>query len=89
MPNFRRTKSKNHSPYVAATLDEIAVEIGVSRERVRQIIAAALNKLRRNPVLREQYAHIIDRERLMIPEYVFKDEKVVRAEPEDVDTDFI
>ena len=33
------------------TLEEIGQQLGVTRERIRQIEAKALQKLRRNPVL--------------------------------------
>ena len=42
------------------TLTEVAAEMGISRQRVKQIETAALNKLRNNEKVREMYEGIID-----------------------------
>ena len=42
------------------TLTEVAAEMGISRQRVKQIETAALNKLRNNERAREMYEGIID-----------------------------
>ena len=42
------------------TLTEVAAVMGISRQRVKQIETAALNKLRNNGKVREMYEGIID-----------------------------
>ena len=42
------------------TLTEVAAEMGISRQRVKQIETAALNKLRNNERVRVIYEGIID-----------------------------
>ena len=42
------------------TLTEVAAVMGISRQRVKQIETAALNKLRNNEKVREMYEGIID-----------------------------
>ena len=42
------------------TLTEVAAEMGISRQRVKQIETAALNKLRNNERVRVLYEGIID-----------------------------
>ena len=42
------------------TLTEVAAVMGISRQRVKQIETAALNKLRNNERVREMYEGIID-----------------------------
>jgi DNA-binding transcriptional regulator LsrR (DeoR family) len=42
------------------TLTEVAAELGLSRQRVKQIETAALNKLRNNEKVRVLYEGIID-----------------------------
>jgi predicted DNA-binding protein (UPF0251 family) len=42
------------------TLTEVAAEMGISRQRVKQIETAALNKLRNNERVRGLYEAIID-----------------------------
>ena len=42
------------------TLTEVAAELGLSRQRVKQIETAALEKLRNNPKVRGLYEGIID-----------------------------
>lgn len=42
------------------TYAEIAAELGISRQRVRQIEEAALNKLRNNSKVRDIYEGLID-----------------------------
>ena len=42
------------------TLTEVAAELGISRQRVKQIENAALEKLRNNQKVREMYEGIID-----------------------------
>ena len=49
----RRFGLEGHNPM---TLEEIGIEMGVTRERVRQIEAEALKRLKNNPVLRALYA---------------------------------
>ena len=42
------------------TLTEVAAELGISRQRVKQIETVALEKLRKNPKVRGLYEGIID-----------------------------
>ena len=42
------------------TLTEVAAELGISRQRVKQIETVALEKLRNNPKVRGLYEGIID-----------------------------
>ena len=42
------------------TLTEVAAELGISRQRVKQIETVALEKLRKNPKMRGLYEGIID-----------------------------
>jgi predicted transcriptional regulator len=42
------------------TLTEVAYELGISRQRVKQIETAALKKLRNNKKMRAYYEGIID-----------------------------
>lgn len=42
------------------TLTEVAAEMGISRQRVKQIETVALEKLRNNPKVRGLYEGIID-----------------------------
>lgn len=41
------------------TLEEVAKELGVSRERVRQIEKRALEKLSRNPLARKLFKYYV------------------------------
>jgi RNA polymerase primary sigma factor len=41
------------------TLEEIGKELGITRERVRQIERNALNKLRRNPLARTLFQQFV------------------------------
>ena len=43
------------------TLEEIGKELGVTRERVRQIELKALGKLRRNPKARKLFEEVVGR----------------------------
>jgi len=48
------------NPYHHMSLTEVAYELGISRQRVKQIEASALKKLRDNKKMRSYYEGIID-----------------------------
>lgn len=48
------------NPYHHMTLTEVAAELGISRQLVKQIETVALEKLRNNPKMRGIYEGIID-----------------------------
>jgi len=50
------------NPQHNMTLTEVAYELGLSRQRVKQIETAALNKLRNNKKMRSYYEAIIDKQ---------------------------
>lgn len=65
---IRKWKRVSHLPkcncyYGVRSMGEVAALMGLSRERVRQLLMSALAKLRKSPILKEWADHQITKQR--------------------------